>query len=74
MESTLEANIGLNLTGGVAPGHQKKIWIDFDYSPHVPFFIPIIERLQKRRHEVLMTARNSYQVCELLAFRIWIAK
>jgi len=54
--------------GPVAPESRKKIWIDIDNSPHVPFFIPIIEQLQKRGHEVLLTARNSYQVCELLAF------
>ncbi len=56
------------LTGLVAPGSQKKIWIDIDNSPHVPFFLPIIEQLRKRGHQVLLTARNSYQVCELLEF------
>jgi predicted glycosyltransferase len=54
--------------GRVAPGCEKKIWIDIDNSPHVPFFIPIIEELQKRGHKVLLTARDSYQVCELLEF------
>lgn len=47
---------------------QKKIWVDLDNSPHVPFFMPIIEELQRRGHEVLLTARDSYQVCELLKF------
>jgi uncharacterized protein len=56
------------LTVAVSPGNQKKIWIDIDNSPHVPFFIPIIAELQKRGHKVLLTARNSYQVCELLEF------
>jgi predicted glycosyltransferase len=56
------------LTVPVSPGNQKKIWIDIDNSPHVPFFIPIIAELQKRGHKVLLTARNSYQVCELLKF------
>lgn len=56
------------LTVPVPPGNQKKIWIDIDNSPHVPFFIPIISELQKRGHKVLLTARNSYQVCELLEF------
>ena len=32
------------------------------------FFIPIIEKLQMRGHQVLLTARDSYQVCELLEF------
>lgn len=46
----------------------KKIWIDLDNSPHVPFFVPIIEELQKRGYEVVLTARDSYQVCQLLKF------
>jgi uncharacterized protein len=45
---------------------KKKIWIDLDNSPHVPFFLPIMEELRKRGHEVMLTGRNSYQVCELL--------
>ena len=32
---------------------QKKVWIDLDNSPHVPFFLPIIEELRKRGHEDL---------------------
>ena len=43
-----------------------KVWIDLDNSPHVPFFLPIIEGLQKAGYKVFLTARNSYQVCELL--------
>jgi predicted glycosyltransferase len=46
-------------------GHRR-IWIDIDNSPHVPFFIPIIEGLRKRGCEVLLTARDAYQVRELL--------
>jgi predicted glycosyltransferase len=45
-----------------------KIWIDIDNSPHVPFFVPIIEELRKQGAEVILTARNMYQVCELLEF------
>src|SRR5580658_7344135 len=45
---------------------SKKIWIDLDNSPHVPFFIPIIEGIERRGHQVFLTARDSYQVCELL--------
>jgi predicted glycosyltransferase len=44
----------------------KKIWIDLDNTPHVPFFLPIIEGLEKRGYQVFLTARDSYQVCELL--------
>lgn len=52
----------------VSSGERKRIWIDLDNSPHVPFFIPIIEELRRRNFEVVLTARNSYQVCELLEF------
>ena len=46
----------------------RKIWIDIDNSPHVPFFLPIIEELQKKGFEVILTARDMYQVRELLDF------
>jgi predicted glycosyltransferase len=54
--------------GRVAPENRKKIWIDIDNSPHVPFFLPIIEELEERGHQILLTARDLYQVCELLEF------
>src|ERR1700674_6140082 len=44
----------------------RRIWIDIDNSPHVAFFVPIVEELRKRGHEVILTARDAYQVCELL--------
>ncbi len=47
---------------------RKKIWVDLDNSPHVPFFRPIIEELRKREYEVFVTARDAYQVRELLDF------
>lgn len=47
-------------------GVARRIWIDLDNSPHVPFFVPIIDELRKRGHEVILTARDAYQVCELL--------
>jgi predicted glycosyltransferase len=43
----------------------KKVWIDLDNSPHVPFFLPIIDELQKRGYSMLITARDCFQVCEL---------
>src|ERR1700723_901574 len=46
----------------------KKIWVDLDNSPHVPFFRPIIEELKKRDYEVVVTARDAYQVRELVEF------
>ena len=52
-----------------APGkRKKKVWIDIDNSPHVPFFLPIIDELEKQGIELLLTARNIYQVRELLDF------
>lgn len=43
----------------------KKVWIDLDNSPHVPFFLPIIEELKNRGVQLLLTARNMYQTREL---------
>jgi len=42
-----------------------KIWIDLDNTPHVPFFIPIIRELERRGHQIVLTARDAFQVCEL---------
>lgn len=44
---------------------RAKIWIDLDNTPHVPFFIPIIRELKSRGHQVVVTARDAFQVCEL---------
>lgn len=49
-------------------GKARRIWIDIDNSPHVPFFMPIVEELEKRGFEIGLTARDTYQVCELLEF------
>ncbi len=54
--------------GASLNGHHKsrgKIWIDLDNTPHVPLFAPIVEELSKRGYEVLLTARDAFQVCEL---------
>lgn len=48
-----------------APRTAKKIWIDLDNSPHVPFFAPIIEELEQLGYSVLITARDCFQVCDL---------
>jgi hypothetical protein len=42
-----------------------KIWIDLDNTPHVPFFIPLIRELEHRGHQVVLTVRDAFQVCEL---------
>jgi len=44
---------------------KKKIWIDLDNTPHIPFFKPIIEKLEQNGIEVFITARDRFQVCEL---------
>lgn len=49
-------------------GARKKIWIDLDNSPHVPLFRPIIEKLEQQGYELLVTARDAYQVRELIDF------
>lgn len=46
-------------------GKNKKIWIDLDNSPHVPFFKPILNDLHKRGYSTLLTARDCFQVCGL---------
>ncbi len=43
-----------------------KIWIDLDHTPHVPLFRPVIEELQRRDIEVLVTARDFAQTVALL--------
>ncbi|WP_085811721.1 DUF354 domain-containing protein [Geoanaerobacter pelophilus] len=44
---------------------KKTIWIDMDNSPHVPFFRPIIRELEARGYEIVLTARDCFQVCKL---------
>ena len=48
-----------------ASSANRRIWIDLDNSPHVPFFVPIIEELEKRGYSVLVTARDCFQVLDL---------
>ncbi|MFZ0796986.1 MAG: DUF354 domain-containing protein [Terriglobales bacterium] len=50
------------------PSFRRKIWIDLDNSPHVPFFRPIIDELRARGYDLFITARDAYQVRELLAY------
>jgi predicted glycosyltransferase len=46
----------------------RKVWIDLDNSPHVPFFVPIVEALRNQGYEVIVTARDAYQVRDLIEF------
>jgi uncharacterized protein len=43
----------------------RKIWIDLENTPHIPFFRPIIRELQKRNYKVVLTAREAFQTCEM---------
>lgn len=45
---------------------NKIVWIDMDNSPHVPFFIPIINELEKKGYRILLTARDGFQVVGLI--------
>lgn len=55
---------GLSLDGQVAGSSRaKRVWIDLDNTPHVPFFLPIIRELKREGHAVVLTARDAYQVC-----------
>jgi len=45
--------------------HAKTVWIDWDNSPHVPFFMPIAARFEKKGYTVEITARDCFQVCGL---------
>jgi len=44
---------------------KPKVWIDLDNTPHVPFFEPIIQEFRARGYDVLCTARDAFQVCDL---------
>jgi predicted glycosyltransferase len=63
----LRRSVGMNETDSyLKMDIRRRIWIDIDNSPHVPFFVPIIEELRKRGHEIILTARDAYQVRQLL--------
>ncbi len=42
-----------------------RVWVDLENTPHVLILKPIIEELQRRNHEVLITARDCSQTIEL---------
>jgi predicted glycosyltransferase/peptidoglycan/xylan/chitin deacetylase (PgdA/CDA1 family) len=66
--STVNGPILLTDRGSKVPSSTaspKRIWIDLDNTPHVPFFIPIIRELKARGFKVFLTARDAFQVCEL---------
>ncbi len=69
MSVTYEEPTLATVSPGTKMSRPIRIWIDIDNSPHVPFFIPIIEELQKSGAEVIVTARDAYQVRDLMELR-----
>lgn len=47
------------------PKERRKIWIDLDNTPHIPFFSPIIRELEASGCPIVLTARRAFQVCDL---------
>jgi predicted glycosyltransferase len=54
------------MSSSIKKASKAVIWIDVDNSPHVPFFKPIIRELVRRDYEVFLTARDAFQVYELI--------
>ncbi|HUH66148.1 MAG TPA: DUF354 domain-containing protein, partial [Syntrophales bacterium] len=63
-ERTISGSEMRRFSGQTKQG-TKKIWIDLDNSPHVPFFKPIMEELKKRDHSIMLTAKDCFQTCGL---------
>lgn len=42
------------------------VWIDLVNSPHIPFFLPVIQRLEKSGHSVIITYRDFAQTAPLV--------
>jgi uncharacterized protein len=73
-QSVALPEIDRTMPSPVAPGAERaakknnlrySIWIDLENSPHVPFFLPIIREMEARGCEVVVTARDCFQTCEL---------
>lgn len=63
--STLSEPFVLRPEPSIGTLSGRKIWIDLENSPHVPFFRPIIEELGKLGLQVFVTARDCAQTREL---------
>jgi predicted glycosyltransferase len=46
-----------------------RIWIDFSNSPHVLFFAPLVQELEKREHRLFLTHREFAQTSRLLEIK-----
>ena len=68
-KAEVESTPKREVMGGIRAGKKseagQKVWIDLENSPHIPFFEPIINELEERGCEVVLTARDCFQVCEL---------
>src|SRR6202051_3572622 len=65
MQSAPEAEVQRGQRVGEPRRSDRKVWIDLENSPHIPFFAPVIKELEERGCEVVLTARDCFQVCEL---------
>jgi len=63
---TPDQSLVLPETQGETVHRGRTIWIDLDNSPHVPFFAPIIKELESRGCSIRLTARDAFQVKELV--------
>lgn len=60
-----EQQVQADRNAGREQRSDRKVWIDLENSPHIPFFLPIIKELEGRGCQVVLTARDCFQVCEL---------
>lgn len=67
MSATTQHFFRRNTRPGNPDSPPARLWIDLDNSPHVPFFAPLIKALEARKLRVCLTAREAYQVEDLLA-------
>jgi hypothetical protein len=65
VRSNIQSGGTRHFAGAGNKGAGAKVWIDLDNTPHVPFFEPIIREFSARGYEVVCTARDAFQVCEL---------
>jgi predicted glycosyltransferase len=68
MEAMTSAELRSVAEVRTASAGSKRVWIDLDNTPHVPFFLPIIRALEREGHHVIVTARDAFQVCSLATF------
>ena len=45
---------------------KKRVWIDLDNAPHVPFFRPLIEEFNTRDCELIVTGRDCFETFQLV--------